>query len=545
MDEFTEGPPSAGEPHPPSERPRPWFSAGSNTGRGDRSHEPRDTSSRAEPDPGLQKGQAPEPEPGSEPETGQEPGSSSDVQGLDGAGSVDGRWRNSSSTAAQQGTGGRSESVCGRWERGCRHSGPIGGIAGEVAAVVEDLGGADGLADEALADAVVGLARARSLLDAATAEFVARWDARCLWADDGSKAPGPRLARDVGCRPQTASRIVHSARASRSMPLVTAAWRSGTISTDHVERLSRARTPERAEFFPDMEAHLVSVAQNEPWPVFERAVAMFETAADDAGSDPTDPDDLKRRDKRERAHRNARPVQIGDRWQIVGSLDKIDGQVFANAWERIYQQLWEADLAEARRICGPDASAAEVTQAATDKRTTAQRSADALVEMATRAQTAPVDGQRPRPLISVVVSAGELFGPIRETFNGLVLSRLEVANLLFEADFERITFSTRGQPVEVSSPQRFFTGGWRRAVEVRDRVCQHPTCNVTAEFCQVDHIIEHSDGGQTSVDNGRLLCPKHNRQRPGRRRTNSNGNGSGKPSSTPGADDDGESDQPN
>ncbi|HMS90531.1 MAG TPA: HNH endonuclease signature motif containing protein, partial [Acidimicrobiales bacterium] len=96
----------------------------------------------------------------------------------------------------------------------------------------------------------------------------------------------------------------------------------------------------------------------------------------------------------------------------------------------------------------------------------------------------------------------------------------------------------------------FFTGGWRRAVEVRDRVCQHPTCDITAEYCQVDHIIEHADGGPTSVANGRLLCPQHNHQRPGRqpppasRRDNPDRGAASGSGSAPDGDDDGDPDQP-
>ena len=145
--------------------------------------------------------------------------------------------------------------------------------------------------------------------------------------------------------------------------------------------------------------------------------------------------------------------------------------------------------------------------------------------MAIRAGATPEGGQRPRPSISVVVSLGELVGPIRETFNGLVLSRVEVARLLTEADVERIVLDPAGQPVTLTSPQRFFTGVVRRAVEVRDRVCQHPTCEVEAEFCQVDHVVEVAAGGQTVITNARLLCRTHNRQRPGRNRTGQTGTG--------------------
>jgi hypothetical protein len=405
----------------------------------------------------------------------------------------------------------------GLWDLGERATGPVRGLAADVTEALDALTGPDGLDDDTLSETVIELMRFRSLLDAKAASFVARWDSRVLWANDGSKAPGSRLARDVGCRRQTTNRAVHTARSTRSMPLVSAAWQAGDISTDHVERLTRAATPERAADFAAVEEHLVTVATTADWATFERTVAMFETASDDAHSDPTDPDDLDRRDKRERAHRNARAVQVGNRWELLGSLDKVSGQIVADTWERINHELWEADLATARTQLGPDADPAEVVRDAQQIRTAAQRNADALVEMATRAATTPADGQRPRPLITVVVSAGELFGPIRETFNGLVLNRLEIAKLLFEADFERIVFSPTGQPVNITSPQRFFTGGWRRAVEIRDRHCQHPTCDVPAEYCHVDHITEHSDGGTTSVDNGRLLCPRHNHQRPGRR----------------------------
>ncbi|QXC61401.1 HNH endonuclease [Aquihabitans sp. G128] len=63
---------------------------------------------------------------------------------------------------------------------------------------------------------------------------------------------------------------------------------------------------------------------------------------------------------------------------------------------------------------------------------------------------------------------------------------------------------------------RAFPGALRRAIEVRDRHCTHPGCTVPAERCDVDHIVEWSSGGDTTQANGRLLCPAHNRQRPGR-----------------------------
>ncbi len=70
-----------------------------------------------------------------------------------------------------------------------------------------------------------------------------------------------------------------------------------------------------------------------------------------------------------------------------------------------------------------------------------------------------------------------------------------------------------GNRIDVSVRSRFFTGGTRRAIELRDRICTHPHCYEPAENCQVDHIQTYASGGLTTQDNGRLLCGFHNRLR--------------------------------
>ena len=76
-------------------------------------------------------------------------------------------------------------------------------------------------------------------------------------------------------------------------------------------------------------------------------------------------------------------------------------------------------------------------------------------------------------------------------------------------------FDSPSRIIDVGRRTRLFTGGLRRAIEVRDRRCTSPGCNIPADRCQIDHIVEWSNGGQTTQTNGRLLCPTHNRQRPG------------------------------
>ncbi|NLD76086.1 MAG: DUF222 domain-containing protein, partial [Acidimicrobiales bacterium] len=265
----------------------------------------------------------------------------------------------------------------------------------------------------------------------------------------------------------------------------------------------------------------------------------WEHIVDDQLHDPTDPDDEPPERKRQKAERYFRMTQIPEGFDLSGSLPTADGLIVQTQWQHIYDELFEADWAEARKIHGDDTCISHLS------RTVAQRRADALVEMARRASAYGADSTAARPLVTVMVHAEDLMGPIRETFNGTVLSRRDVAEWMTEADFERIIFDPAGQPVNMTSKDRFFTGLLRRAVQIRDRVCSHPTCDVDAERCQVDHIVEHCDGGETHIENGRLLCSCHNQQRPGRGKKPEDDQGDGDgDGDEPEPDDHGEDDEP-
>jgi hypothetical protein len=147
-------------------------------------------------------------------------------------------------------------------------------------------------------------------------------------------------------------------------------------------------------------------------------------------------------------------------------------------------------------------------------RTGAQRRHDALVEMAVRAMTAPQGGQRPRPLVSVVVGYETFAGRICELAGGTVLAPGTVAELLADDEtlIERVVFDGPNRIVDISSA-RSFRGTLRRVLEVKHPRCTHRTCDVPAHRCQGDHIVAWSEGGLTSQDNGQLQCGHHNRWR--------------------------------
>jgi hypothetical protein len=183
----------------------------------------------------------------------------------------------------------------------------------------------------------------------------------------------------------------------------------------------------------------------------------------------------------------------------------------ANAVAAIEQELFEADWADARNRLGDAAVEADL------RRTAAQRRADALVEMAIRAMTAPADGKRPAPLFTVLCGLAR-FAQIVETAAGTVITPGEAAEYVDGADIERVVFESPSRVIDLGKRTRFFVGALRRVIEIRDRRCQGPGCRTPADQCHIDHRNEYAFGGLTCQENGECQCPWHNRRKEQRRR---------------------------
>jgi hypothetical protein len=177
---------------------------------------------------------------------------------------------------------------------------------------------------------------------------------------------------------------------------------------------------------------------------------------------------------------------------IDGVFDPIGGTIIEAELSRLTDEIRLTD-----RTAGID-------------RSPAQRRAAALIEMARRSATAPANGRRPRPLFTALIGQRTL-ERLCELSNGAVTTPAGLVAHLGEADIESVLFDGPSTIVAVSS-RRNFTGAVRRAIQVRDRRCQHPSqCDVPADHCDVDHITPYAAHGPTSQFNGRLQCPAHNR----------------------------------
>ena len=360
----------------------------------------------------------------------------------------------------------------------------------------------DEVADADLCELVATVPGLSDLTDVAVTEVVGAWDSRGLFRLDGSRSAGARLARDAGWSKYRADELVTRAKRLRHHRQVAEAYRNGDLSTDKVVVLCKAALPARRALFDATEAERVSDGKRLSCDDLKTATAYWADAADDELG----------RDRSKGQHEGRRlscSRTFGGAVVIDSLLDPVGGTIVMDELERLTQQLFEDDWAVARAQFGVFATAANLPRTAT------QRRADALVIMANLSAARPADARTPRPLFSIVIDK-DTAHKVCQMADGTVIAPRLLVPWLTQAEFERVIFDTPKRVIEIGAKRRFFTGALRRAIELRDQHCTFPGCQVPANRCDVDHIIEYRQGGPTTQANGRLRCPAHNRQRPGR-----------------------------
>ncbi|MEX2293774.1 MAG: DUF222 domain-containing protein [Acidimicrobiales bacterium] len=358
----------------------------------------------------------------------------------------------------------------------------------------------DGLGDDTLSDSVLAMQRLRGSLDVAEARVLARWDAQGCWRASGAKTGAAWLAWKQRLPIGTARQRLRHARAMRTLPVVEEAWAKGEIDRTHVTTLLGARTARTAEVFDREHKTLLDIARESWFGHFKRACDHFELAVDPDGAEQGAADDHAARE----LHLSQ---SFGGIWFGRITLDPLSGEIVDTTLRMIERELFDADWAAAKQRLGRDPMIIELD------RTPAQRRADALTEMATRARVAPPGGRRPAPLFTVLVGYETFAGPLLETHNRTVITPGTATRWLTNADIERIVFDSPSRVIDVGRRRRFVTGALRRAIEVRDRTCFHPTCNEVPQRLEIDHIHEYAKGGETTQANTRGGCDFHNRRR--------------------------------
>ncbi|MDQ1669524.1 MAG: hypothetical protein QOE40_1585 [Actinomycetota bacterium] len=157
-------------------------------------------------------------------------------------------------------------------------------------------------------------------------------------------------------------------------------------------------------------------------------------------------------------------------------------------------------------------------EGARDRRSAAQRSADALVELvelALRSGELPQQSGQPVQLV-VAIDLADLQQRLETTGAGdldlgLALSAGAVRRLACDAQIIPAILGSRSEPLDVGRAVRTAPPALRRLLELRDGGCAFPGCDRPPRWSQVHHIEHWADGGATSRDNCVLLCGAHHR----------------------------------
>lgn len=150
-----------------------------------------------------------------------------------------------------------------------------------------------------------------------------------------------------------------------------------------------------------------------------------------------------------------------------------------------------------------------------DPRTSAQRNADALLEvcgLARAAQDCPTTAGEP-PHLSVTIGWDALrTGLGAATLDyGTPLSASQARRWACDAKIIPIVLDGASEPLDVGRAMRTVPLSIRRALVARDGGCAFPGCDRPPGMCQAHHRRHWVDGGDTSAENCVLLCETHHR----------------------------------
>jgi hypothetical protein len=147
-------------------------------------------------------------------------------------------------------------------------------------------------------------------------------------------------------------------------------------------------------------------------------------------------------------------------------------------------------------------------------RSPAQRRADAMVDICCFYLTHNTDivtsaGEKPHITVTVdyEILKGQL-GRLPE-IDGTPVTPATMRRITCDAGIIPMLLGSQGEPLDVGRKTRTIPSALRRALEHRDRGCTWDGCDAPLSWCDAHHIIHWADGGETSLNNCKLLCRRH------------------------------------
>jgi hypothetical protein len=294
------------------------------------------------------------------------------------------------------------------------------------------------------------------------------------------------------------------------------------LSVANADAIARLFANRRlADRFESVIGNLLSEAQRMEHDDFRRLPARWELL-----NDPATRAERAEIDQRRDAHMSI----VDGKGTLLAQFGDLDAARNREIFERFVQAEFERDWAETLERYGDAAKASLMP------RSDAQRRADALSAIFTRAASMP-QGSRPPKSVAIMHvdwhSAQEmltmaglfpervavdpfedptpLISQLRcETGDGELINPDEVLKVLLEGYVRFVIHNDEGIPIKWGRLRRLFTGASRQAVKSLRWRCQTAGCRVRAGQCQGEHHTPFSEGGLTDPDNAGPCCKRHN-----------------------------------
>ena len=411
-------------------------------------------------------------------------------------------------------------------------------VVDHVVGVVESsAAGEPRLEGQAAVEVLLALRAQLDRLAVASARLAVTVDADGCWALEGARSFSHWLAGASGMPFHQARELLATGRALRDhLPVTARAALAGEVGAEQVHLLARLAPTSDARraalSAPEQECgeeFLVAQARSLPAGSFRRLVQRWAAAAD------PEADERGYRDACEREHLTLSPTSGGV--HLAGFLTTEHGALLGSALDavtvppapddhRTTPQRRAQALADVARLClehglvGTGAAVRPHLSCVVDF-DTLRRAVDGASE-GFAASTDRGSRQRreddgdgghgrtgPRRLQLTPVADVERFavaevlgvGPVPPS----VLSRLAC-----DCEISRIVFGPDSQVINAGRAERTFAGPRRKAVIARDGTCRYPGCCAPPALCEVHHV----DGwaarrGETDVNRGVLLCWHH------------------------------------
>jgi hypothetical protein len=347
------------------------------------------------------------------------------------------------------------------------------------------------LTDAELLEAVEGLYRLTSRVQAQALRLLAEIDSRGVAADAGSPSTAAWLTARTQTRVGVARRHVRLAHELTSRPATAEALATGAVNEDQAQVVTDVlrELPAAVEQVTVDEAEMTLLGHADRFTAttLARVGAHLLRVLDPDGPRPDD-------------------CEPADPGYFLHLRTRADG---ACEGEFLVDPVTAMALTA---LIDAGAAPRPTSAEGPDLRTAGRRRADALadlVRIASQQTGEPVPGMA-RPTIAVTVTIDELRDGVQVLTDDMTsLSPSALRRLACDAAVIPMVLGSAGQVLDVGRATRAVPASIRRALIVRDRGCAFPRCDRPPGWTDAHHVIPWARGGPTSLSNLVLLCGHH------------------------------------